>query len=68
MGIFSVVYPDLGTYSDTTETKHMILPWQLPRSATEFKINFCFCLFVFFFKLMLNVQVNSYDHAGMLSS
>ena len=65
MGIFSVVYPDLDTYSDTTETKHMMLPWQLPRSATEFKINFC--LFVFF-KLMLNVQVNSYDHAGMLSS
>ena len=67
MGIFSVVYPDLGTYSDTTETKHMILPWQLPRSATEFKINFLFVRF-FFFKLMLNVQVNSYDHAGMLSS
>ena len=40
-------------------------PWQLPRSATEFKINF---LFVRFFKLMLNIQVNSYDHAGMLSS
>ena len=65
MGIFSVVYPDLGTYSDTTETKQMMLSWQLPRSATEFKINF---LFVRFFKLMLNVQVNSYDHAGMLSS
>ena len=65
MGIFSVVYPDLGTYSDTTETKHMMLPWQLPRTATGFKINF---LFVCFFKLMLNIQVNSYDHAGMLSS
>ena len=65
MGIFSVVYPDLGNFSGTTETKHMMLPWQLPRSATEFKINF---LFVVFFKLMLNVQVNSYDHAWMLSS